>query len=90
MPPGQEAELADRLGRGDRDVRVGPSRALVGLGEVATPVLAQAARQGRGEVRTHALATTLLARDPEVGFDAALAEARRVVAADEVSGSKDA
>ncbi len=84
VPPGEEAALArrlvDRLGRGDREVRLSLSRALVALGEAASPALAEVAAHGRGEVRTHALATEHLVREPGAGFDLALAEARRAVA----------
>ena len=72
-------QLAGQLGRGDRDVRLSLSRALVDLGEPAAPALAAAAEHGDDEVRAHALATQRLVRHPDEGFDAALWEAQRVV-----------
>jgi HEAT repeat protein len=72
-------ELAARLGRGSREVRLSLSRALVDLGEAAAPVLAEAAEHADDEVRAHAIATQRLARDPEENFDAALWEAERIV-----------
>lgn len=80
---GAKAELADelilRLGHGDRGVRLSLSRALVDLGEVIEPALERAAQDPDPEVAAHARATGLLLRDPETGFDAAVAEAERVV-----------
>ncbi|WP_461119563.1 HEAT repeat domain-containing protein [Saccharothrix stipae] len=72
-------ELVVQLGRGDRDVRLSLSRALVDLGDVIEPALAEAAANPDPAVATHARATELLLRDPETGFDAAVEEARRVV-----------
>ncbi len=83
VPPDGELELAgvlaSQLGRGDRDVRLSLSQALVALGDAATPVLAEASERGRDEVRAHALATERLVRDPDAGFDLALSEAQRVL-----------
>ncbi|GAB1327057.1 hypothetical protein ACE1SV_13960 [Streptomyces sennicomposti] len=73
-------ELAGQLGRGDREVRLSLSRALVGLGDVAVHALATAAASPDPAVAAHARATELLRRDPETGFDAAVEEAKRVVA----------
>lgn len=73
-------ELVLQLGRGERDVRLSLSRALVDLGEAVTPLLEEAAESSEPEVAAHARATELLRQDPESGFDAALAEAERVVA----------
>ncbi|WP_432056497.1 HEAT repeat domain-containing protein [Streptomyces sp. bgisy022] len=72
--------LAEQLGRGDRTVRLSLSRALVDLGEAVSPILEKAAADPDPEVATHAAATELLRRDPEAGFDAAVEEAKRVVA----------
>ena len=76
---GSRSSSAGQLGRGDRDVRLSLSRALVDLGPAAAPALAEAAEHGDDEVRAHAIATQRLVRDPHEGFDAALWEARRVV-----------
>ncbi len=77
---GLAAVLVAQLGRGSRDVRLSLSRALVGLGDAATAALDRAVEQGDEEARAHAAATRRLVADPDEAFDAALAEARRVVA----------
>ncbi|MFF7736529.1 HEAT repeat domain-containing protein [Streptomyces sp. NPDC007984] len=74
------AELARQLGRGDRDVQLSLSRALVDLGDVIEPALEKAAESSDPAVAAHARATELLRLDTETGFDAALYEAKRVVA----------
>ncbi|MER7488976.1 HEAT repeat domain-containing protein [Streptomyces sp. NPDC126497] len=73
-------ELVTQLGRGDRTVRLSLSRALVELGDAAGPALERAATSPDPAVATHARATGLLRRDPETGFDAAVEEAKRIVA----------
>ncbi|MFC7885711.1 HEAT repeat domain-containing protein [Streptomyces sp. NPDC057376] len=73
-------ELAGQLGRGDRDVRLSLSRALIDLGDVTGPALEKAAAGPDPAVAAHARATELLRRDPEAGFDAAVEEAKRRVA----------
>lgn len=73
-------ELVPQLGRGDRDVRLSLSRAFVDLGDVIEPALEKAAANSDPVVAAHARATVLLLRDAETGFDAAVFEARRVVA----------
>lgn len=84
VPPGEvaglAAELAGQLGRGDRTLRLSLSRALVALGEVVEPALRVAAAVPDPRVRTHALATERLLRDPDAGFEFAIEEAKRVVA----------
>lgn len=72
--------LVSQLGRGSRDVRLSLSRALVALGDAATDALEQALAERRGDAREHAVATQRLVADPDEGFDAAVDEARRVVA----------
>ncbi|GAB2568166.1 hypothetical protein Aab01nite_43820 [Paractinoplanes abujensis] len=83
VPDGEQeglaVELAAQLGRGDRNVQLSLSRALVALGgEVVVPVL----RRVRADpgMQAHARATEMLLRDPEAGFDAAIEEAKRIVA----------
>ncbi|AZG47438.1 HEAT repeat domain-containing protein [Gordonia insulae] len=77
--PTLATELASELGRGDRDVQRSLSRALVALGDAATPALA-AARSGPSAARReHALATEHLADDPDGDFSAAVNHARRVL-----------
>ncbi|MGW5519013.1 HEAT repeat domain-containing protein [Nocardia africana] len=70
--------LATQFGRGDREVRLSLSRALVALGEVIEPVLRSAMTNPDPVVRAHARATEVLLRDPDAGFDLAVDEARRV------------
>ena len=73
-------KLAERLGRGDREMRLSLSRALVGLGEEAiAPILAAAAAHENEAVRHHGAETEQLLRDPNSGFDADLYRARREV-----------
>ncbi|MBN6040300.1 HEAT repeat domain-containing protein [Amycolatopsis sp. 195334CR] len=82
VPDGEKAalaaELATQLGRGDREVRLSLSRALVALGEVVEPVLRTAMSHQDPVVRAHAGATERLLRDPDAGFDLAVDAAKRV------------
>jgi HEAT repeat protein len=84
VPEGEEsalaAVLATQLGRGDRDTQLSLSRALVALGEAVEAVLSAATTAPAPQVRTHALATQRLLRDPDAGFEFAIEEAKRVVA----------
>ncbi|MEU2042634.1 HEAT repeat domain-containing protein [Nocardia niwae] len=84
VPEGEKewlaAELATQFGRGDREVRLSLSRALVALGELVEPVLRTAMASPDPTVRAHARATERLLRDPDAGFDLAVDAARRVVA----------
>lgn len=83
VPDGEERALADelvrQLGRGDRDVRLSLSRALVDLGEESRPALAEAVEHPDPVVAAHARATEVLRQNPEAGFDAAVEEAKRTV-----------
>lgn len=72
------AELATQFGRGDREVRLSLSRALVALGDVVEPVLRRAVADPDPAVRAHAQATQRLMRDPDAGFALAVDAARRV------------
>ncbi|MBO3085961.1 HEAT repeat domain-containing protein [Cellulomonas fengjieae] len=72
--------LATQLGRGDRDTQLSLSRALVALGEEAASVVDRAKTHPDPGVRAHAIATERLIGDPDHGFDAAIADARRFVA----------
>jgi HEAT repeat protein len=84
VPPEEAAALAEILstqfGRGDRATHRSLSRALAMLGGAATAVVERGKLNPRAGVRTHALATEQLIKDPDVGFDVALAAAQRVVA----------
>lgn len=83
VPDGEERTLADelvrQLGRGDCDVRLSLSRALVDLGEESRPALAEATGHPDPVVAAHARATEVLRQHPEAGFDAAVEEAKRTV-----------
>lgn len=78
--PGLAAALASQLGRGGRETQLSLSRALVALGEAVLPALRAATTAPDLPVRTHALATERLLRDPDAGFESAIEEAKRVVA----------
>ncbi|MGA5064365.1 HEAT repeat domain-containing protein [Streptomyces exfoliatus] len=84
VPEGEEAALAavlaTQLGRGERETRLSLSRALVALGDVVVPALRAATTDPDPRVRTHALATEQLLQDPDMGFESAIEEAKRVVA----------
>ncbi|MBL7627513.1 HEAT repeat domain-containing protein [Frankia sp. CN6] len=84
VPEDEKKDLADelvaQLGRGDRAVRLSLSRALVDLGDVVEPALEKATADPDPAVAAHARATRLLRQDPEAGFDAAIDEAKRVIA----------
>lgn len=77
---GLATELAAQLGRGDREVRLSLSRALVALEDVIEPVLRTGLDSADPAVRAHARATQRLLHDPDAGFDLAVDEANRVVA----------
>jgi HEAT repeat protein len=83
VPKGQEKslaeELAAQLGRGDRQVQLSLSRALVALGEeVVGPALRRAMASGDRGVHAHASATERLLRDPNAGSENAVNEAKRI------------
>lgn len=84
VPEGHESELAETLstqfGRGDGEVQRSLSRAFVTLGEPVLSVVERVTSARDEGVRAHAIATTRLMQHPDEGFDAAIAEARRVVA----------
>ena len=73
-------ELVRQLGRGDREVQLSLSRALVDLGDVIEPALEKAAANPDPAVAAHARATEFLLHNPDAGFHAAIDEAKRVVA----------
>jgi HEAT repeat protein len=85
VPEGQGRDLAEelamQLGRGDREVQLSLSRALVALGEEAVgPVLRNAMAHENPLIRAHASATERLLRDPGRGSDSAVADAKRIFA----------
>ena len=78
--PGLAAVLSTQLGRGNRELQLSLSRALIGLGEAITPILFAAQADLDPRVRAHAIATNRLLRDPDAGFEFAIEEAKRIVA----------
>ncbi|MFD7018733.1 HEAT repeat domain-containing protein [Streptomyces sp. NPDC059928] len=84
VPEGGESALAvilaTQLGRGERELQLSLSRALVALGEPTGPALHAATTAPDPRVRAHALATQRLLREPDTGFEFAIEEAKRVVA----------
>jgi hypothetical protein len=84
VPQGGEAllaeELVSELGRGDRETQRSLSRPFAGLGAAVEWVIEDAARSENDAVSAHAVATLAIMADPDEGFDAAIAEAKRVVA----------
>jgi hypothetical protein len=85
VPDGQEKDLAEvlvaQLGRGDREVQLSLSRALVALGEeVVGPALQKAMTCGDPGVHAHASATERLLRNPDAGSENAVNEAKRILA----------
>lgn len=84
VPESAAAELAETLAtqfaRGGRDVHLSLSRAFVALGEAASAAVERATTAEDPLVSAHAIATARLMWDPEQGFDAAIADARRAVA----------
>ncbi|MBU4189298.1 MAG: HEAT repeat domain-containing protein [Propionicimonas sp.] len=84
VPDGEESALAETLStqfaRGDRTTQRSLSRALAALGDVATPVIKKAKRRRNPAVRTHAIATEKLIKNPDAGFDVAIEAAQRIVA----------
>jgi HEAT repeat protein len=71
-------ELAAQLGRGDRQVQLSLSRALVALGaEAVAPTLAHALASDDPATRAHASATERLLRNPDAAFDLSIDDAKR-------------
>lgn len=90
---GHEIELAKELirelGRGDHETQRSLSRAFAMLGTVAESVFCDAVISEDQDVITHALATLAIMADPDEGFEAAIAEATRIVALREVPKVKE-
>jgi HEAT repeat protein len=85
LVPADEAEslaevLSTQFGRGDRLTQRGLSRALATLGDAATLVIERGTQHADPAVRAHALATLNLIKDPNAGFDVAIATAQRILA----------
>lgn len=83
-PESQHGSLADELvkefGRGDAGTQMALSVALLGLGDAAVPAVTSAIRSQDAAVTEHARATDLLRTRPELAFDGAVEEAKRIVA----------
>ena len=82
VPSGERKNLADelgtQLGRGNRQLQLSLSRAIVALGEeAALPAIEKALASHDEGVHVHANATERLLRDPDTGFEAAVDEAKR-------------
>ncbi len=85
VPSGQEShlaeELAAQLGRGNRELQLSLSRALVALGAVVIePILERAMASGDLGVRAHASAAKRLLRDPDAAFELDVDQAKRIFA----------
>ena len=84
VPDGQEQdlarELAAQLGRGDREVQLSLSRALIELGDAVAPILHAAMGSDDPRVAAHAKATEQLLRDPDSTFELDVKAAKRVYA----------
>lgn len=72
--------LATQLGRGERDLQLSLSRAFVVLGPAAAVAIERASSDRDPRVRAHAIATERLIENPDEGFDAAVDDAKRIVA----------
>ena len=83
VPPDDAAALAGVLAtqfnRGDRATQRSLSRALARLGDASAAVVQRAQRHRSAGVRTHAVATERLIKNPDEGFDLAIAAAQRIV-----------
>jgi HEAT repeat protein len=93
VPENQRHWLAEKLalslGRGDRDIQLSLSRALVGLGsDIIEPMLTAAKGCDDEAVRLHAAATQRLLHDPDAGFAPSLNSARREVALGKTRSTK--
>lgn len=73
-------ELSGHFGLGPDDLRASLSRAFVRLGDAGRNAIERAASSADWEVRLHALATEHLVSNPEDGYEAAVAVARRAAA----------
>jgi HEAT repeat protein len=85
VPDEQKKKLAEdlsaQLGRGNREMQLSLSRALVALGEVVVePVLQRAMASDDPRVHAHATATERFLRDPDAGFQLAVDQVKRLLA----------
>jgi HEAT repeat protein len=74
-------ELARQMGRGNREMQLSLSSALVSLGESSVePVLKIAMASEDPGIRAHAEATEKLLRDPDAGFQLAIDQVKKILA----------
>ncbi len=74
-------ELATQFGRGNREVQLSLSRALILLGEaVIGPVVTKAIASKEQQVQAHASATERLLHDPDAGFQLGVDQVKRMLA----------
>ena len=83
VPAGQEKdlaeELAQQLGRGNREMQLSLSRALVALGEAAVEsALEKAMSSDDPDVRAHASVTKRLLHNPDAAFELDVDQAKRI------------
>lgn len=85
VPSGQEKrlakELAAQFGRGNREIQLSLSLALIALGEEAVEAILQKAMASKDPgIQAHAKATERLLRDPDAGFQLAVDHVKRIFA----------
>jgi HEAT repeat protein len=84
VPEGQVRDLAEelaaQLGRGEREVQLSLSRAMIELGTVIEPILQRALTSDDPLVAAHAAATERLLEDPDASFEPAVKAAKRIFA----------
>lgn len=74
-------ELARQMGRGNREMQLSLSSALVVLGEMAIlPVLKSGLASEEPGIRAHAQATEKLLQDPDAGFQLAMNHVKKILA----------
>jgi len=74
-------ELAGQMGRGNREMHLSLSSALVALGAAAIePILKKAIASEDPGIRAHAEATQKLMRDPDAGFQLAIDQVKKILA----------
>lgn len=88
--PALAIELARHFGVGADDVRRSLSRAFTALGPAGVAAIDAASASADWDVRVHALATAHLVVNPEDGFEAAVAAARRAAARRDAADWDDA
>jgi HEAT repeat protein len=74
-------ELATQLGRGNREMQLSLSRALIALGEeTVVPILKKAMESQDPNTRVHASATERLLHEPDAGSEFAVNQVKRILA----------